>query len=85
MNVTISSKELDSIIERAVKRALEETGAIPKYISRSEMVKRVGRGNYERGVELRFLSIIKKGGKTSKIFCLRKEFEDYESKILLNN
>lgn len=75
--------ELDSIIEQTTKRTLEATGAIPKYITRKEMIDRIGRGAYERGVSKAYLNIFKNGGKTSHIRCLRSEFERYEKQILV--
>jgi hypothetical protein len=75
--------ELDSIIEQTIKRTLEAIGAIHKYITRKEMVDRIGRGAYERGVNKGYLNIIKNGGKTSHIRCLRSEFERYEERILV--
>ncbi len=74
--------EVEAIVERTVLRTLEKVGAIPKYISRKEMIQRIGRGNYDRGVREGYLKIIKKGGKTSTVSCLRSEFENYEQMIL---
>ena len=82
-NYAISQKELQSLVDRSVRRTLEELGHIPKLIPRKEMVARIGRGNYDRGVTLGILKPIKKGGSTSTIYCLRQEFEDYELQVLL--
>lgn len=76
--------ELDSLVERTVKRTLEAMGIVPKLISRKEMIERVGRGNYDRGERDGYLTPIKKGGTTSTIYCLRSEFEAYEIQILMN-
>ena len=76
--------DIEAIVERTVLRTLESVGAIPKYITRKEMIQRVGRGNYDRGIREGYLNIIKKGGRTSTIHCLRSEFERFESMILIN-
>lgn len=81
VNLTLS--ELESIIEQTIRRTLEDLGALPKYISRSEMIARIGRGAYDRGVNKGYLNIIKNGGSTSHIRCLRSEFERYEKQNLV--
>ncbi len=81
--IALTPPELDSIVEQTVKRTLEAVGAIPKYISRPEMIGRIGRGPYDRGVNKGYLNIIKNGGRTSHIRCLRSEFERYERQIII--
>jgi hypothetical protein len=81
--ILLKPEELDSLVEQAVKRTLESLGTIPKYISRTEMIHRVGRGTYDRGVISGRLKIIKNGGKTSSVRCLRSEFERYEKLVLV--
>lgn len=73
--------ELEQVVERAVKRTLQELGVISKFISRKEMVQAIGRGNYDRGVREGRLNIVKKGGRTSTIYCSRSEFEQYATTV----
>lgn len=84
MNSTLMDpRELESIIERTVKRTLEDAGVISKFITRKEMIKRIGQGGYNRGVNEGLLHPIKKGGRTATIYCLRSEFESFEYQNLV--
>lgn len=84
-SILMDPRELESIIERTVKRTLESVGAVPKYITRKEMIRRIGQGGYNQGVKEGLLNPVKKGGRTATIYCLRSEFEDFESQNLVSS
>jgi hypothetical protein len=82
----LSDKELEFIIEQTVKRTAEEIGAIPKYLERNEVIKRLNgsRYFYDKGIKEGYLNPVMKGGKSSKVKILRTEVEKYEALVILD-
>lgn len=62
--------------------ALERSGAISPFISRSEIVKMIGRGKYDTAVKDGELSILKGEGVNGTILCPRADFERYLLKTI---
>ena len=62
--------------------ALERSGVISPFISRSEIVKMIGRGKYDTAVKNGELSILKGEGVNGTILCPRVDFERYLLKTI---
>jgi hypothetical protein len=79
--ISITMRELDQIITQTVRRTLEETGRISKYVSRTEIIDKIGRALYDKGVFNGYLNPVKNGNNNAKIRILRSELELWESLI----
>ena len=58
-------------------RALERSGVISEFISRTEIIKLIGRSKYDKAVQDGELPVLKGGGKNGKILCSRSDFQQY--------
>lgn len=61
-------------IKKVMIETLAEVGLINPYITRSEIVKMIGRARYDRAIKAGFLERKKSAGKNSKVRILRSEF-----------
>ncbi len=58
------------------------TGGKGKYVPRTEIIKEIGRRDYEKGVKKGFLNPVKNSeGRNSKARVERKEYEYYKSTL----
>ena len=63
--------------EEGAKRALEKCGTLSPYITRQEILKQVGRTDYENAIKNGQLTPIKNNGRNARISVLRSEFDRY--------
>lgn len=71
---------VDHIIKSTVKRTIEETGLISKYINRTEALKECSLTRLMNAEKRGNLTKIKNGSLNSKVKYLRAEFENWNRK-----
>ena len=64
----------ESEVKKVMFEVLSEAGLISPYISRSEIIRQVGRARYDRAVKAGFIRRNKAKGKNSKVSISRSEF-----------
>jgi hypothetical protein len=77
--IQMTDSQLMDYSERLIKRTIEELkGPQPEFISQSEMITRIGRQKYNRGVKKGKIIISQEGdGPRPRVFSNRKSFEAY--------
>jgi len=70
-------KIITTAVEIGVNRVLEKRGIVSPFLTRKEIIKMVGRNNYDNAVRNGQLIPQKNKGKNSKIFVPRSQFDDY--------
>jgi hypothetical protein len=73
----ITSLQLQHIVTQAINRTLEVSGKIKPIIYLSEAYNMASRKTVDRALKSGALKPIKKGGKTSKIWISRSEFDKW--------
>ena len=63
--------------EEGAKRAMEKCGTLSPYITRQEIIKQIGRTDYENAIENGQLTPIKNKGRNARVSVLRGEFDRY--------
>lgn len=79
--IILKRDELNQIIaaavEQGVNRALEKYGNISPLITRPEIIRQIGRSNYENAVRNGHFTPQKNTGKNAKVFIPRMQFDNY--------
>ena len=88
--ISLTELQLQQIIakttELAVQRTLEKTGVLRPRITLSEAYRIAGsRTEVDRAIRMGKLKTVKKGGKTSKLWILRSEFDAWLLRDELSN
>jgi len=79
----LTAREIN-LINQTVLITLENLGLKKTIISRAEIIRLYGRNTFEKARNSPAIKWIKKGGRTSSIFCNRSQFDSFLNTIQLD-